>query len=170
MRHLHRQTEQALDIVLGHGTLAPGDYSYPNLLKNREDGIFTVMWAPELECFASEDIITLSLTENHLLLLKGMRVEWEELCGSNVPSINPKRPYGDMTYFEIDMVRLLGMSYERDDEGRPRFSNDQTELLNLLHSETQIALQIFLRNFEMEPGLFQRDYYGPWDRVSAHPG
>ena len=51
--------------------------------------------------------------------------------------MNPKRPYGDMTSFTLDMADIL---HEPHDEKK----------LWKLHTETLSALQVFLQNAKLE--------------------
>ena len=72
------------------------------------------------------------VTAEHLKLLRN--AVWE--CSME----DPKRPYGDMTYFEIDMARILGIPLAAG--GRPRPQDERR--LDQLHRETLPALQAFL--------------------------
>jgi hypothetical protein len=61
---------------------------------------------------------------------------------------NMKRPYGDMTSFELDMADILGQPVDKS--GREyRISPDLEERLYLLHSQMHVALQVFVRHAHM---------------------
>src|SRR6185503_3557899 len=87
----------AFVVFMAQGTIQPGTYPYANPL-------------------ASQPEIPFELTPAHVKLLKHAR--WEG--GAPMAGwlgLNPKRPFGDMTYFELDMAAILGEPSVRDAEG-----------------------------------------------------
>jgi hypothetical protein len=63
-----------------------------------------------------------------------------------MPYIDGKQPYGDMSFFQIDMARLLGEPYARaPDQSMIRDAQKDAKLAKL-HNEMTAALQIFLIN------------------------
>lgn len=92
----------------------------------------------------------------HLTLLQAAL--WREVDGSNVadvladedsrqplwpmPYIDGKRPYGDRSYYQIDMAELLGQPYAKDAQGRYILPPEKDEALKQLHLQTQAALQV----------------------------
>ncbi len=93
----------------------------------------------------------------------------EELCDLEMgedrvlPYIDFKHPYGDMTYFELDMPRVLGMILSANDA---KFLKEEEQHLQKLHFEILPALHIFLRNAKMERGKFRHERFAcPWERV-----
>ncbi len=124
---------EAFDILLAHGKLAPGTYQYDNPL-------VAIPWAAqalpdELANLAKDKVVSFQLTERHLKLLR--HANWGAMM------MNPKRPYGDMTSFELDMADILG---EPHNEKR----------LWKLHTEMLSALQVYLQNAKLEPGEYAR--------------
>ena len=79
-----------------------------------------------------------TVTADHLALLANANIQG--------PFVDCKRPYGDMTYFEIDMARILGVEFTRDDKGRPRFTKEQLARFDRLHHEMQRVLQVFVEH------------------------
>jgi hypothetical protein len=59
--------------------------------------------------------------------------------------MDPKRPYGDMTYFFIDMAAALGRPVIRDGKGDPQFSHQEIKEYQRLHGEMLWAITAFLR-------------------------
>lgn len=59
--------------------------------------------------------------------------------------MDPKRPYGDMTYFFIDMAAALGRPITRDRDGHPDFSAQEKKDYQRLHGEMLWAVAAFLR-------------------------
>ncbi len=57
--------------------------------------------------------------------------------------MDPKRPYGDMTYFFIDMAEALGEPVPRDDKGQAVFSSEAEQRYERLHGEMLFAVQAF---------------------------
>ena len=93
---------------------------------------------------------TFQFTSRHLRLLHGMRFEWPDSQlmwivargGTPVPAIHFKRPFGDMTAFEIDMAAILGL---------PRPSPDKIDpVLNRLYWEMWPALQTFVQYVKID--------------------
>jgi hypothetical protein len=119
---------EAFDQLIAHGTLAPGTYRYDNPLA-------ALPWAAqtlptELANLATDKVVKFQFTERHAKLLRNAR--WAAM------TMNPKRPYGDMTSFERDMADILG---EKLDE----------QQLWKLHTEMLSALQVYLQNAKLEP-------------------
>ena len=128
---LVREMPEAFEQLLAHGKLAPGTYKYDNPIA---DLPWAVRALPdELANLAKDKVVTFRFTERHAKLLRNAR--WWGMM------MNPKRPYGDMTAFELDMATILG---EPDDEKR----------LWKLHTETLSALQVYLQNAKLEPGEY----------------
>ncbi len=122
------------------------------------------------------------LRREHLDLLASMWVRWQEPEDSRlilaaggevpaklqelldeetlypVPAFDPKRPYGDMTWYYLDMAEALGIEAEGPemDDGRRDFSEAQEHHLQALHEEMQMAVQVVLRHAELEPGVYER--------------
>jgi hypothetical protein len=55
-------------------------------------------------------------------------------------AVNFKRPFGDMTYFELDMAEILGVELDPDEELDPA----QEERLLGLYKQMHVALQVFV--------------------------
>lgn len=61
-----------------------------------------------------------------------------------MPYIDGKRPYGDSSFFQIDMARVLGQPYALDAQGRAITEPPKDARLASLHGQTAAALQVFL--------------------------
>jgi len=133
IEQLLMEMPEAFEQLIAHGTLAPGTYRYDNPLA-------AIPWSAqtlptELANLATDKVVTFQFTDRHSKLLRAAR--WGGMM------MNPKRPYGDMTSFELDMAQILG---EPHDEKR----------LWKLHTEMLSALQVYLLNAKLEPGEYQR--------------
>lgn len=99
--------------------------------------------------------------EAHATLLRG--ANWEVVGEQNIetvlgmsgmwpmPNIDGKRPYGDMSYYQLDMARLLGEPYAigADQSALPDEAKDAR--LAKLHDEMTAALQVFLSHARAAP-------------------
>jgi hypothetical protein len=97
------------------------------------------------------------LRREHLTLLRA--AVWRQVDGDSIeevlaygpaywpmPYIDGKRPYGDSSYYQIDMARLLGEPYRLDAKGDAVADDAKDQRLERLHNETLAALQVFLLN------------------------
>jgi hypothetical protein len=131
--------------VGGGAGLAPGRYALPAdvaaELASAEAGI-----TPDGQ---------FDFSAQHAALLKGFN--WISVDASIVeyvleedtetwpmPYVNGKYPYGECSYFQIDMARALGEPYALDDSGAMIGDADKDERLENLHYQTLTALQVFL--------------------------
>jgi len=111
----------ALETFVEHAKIEPGTYEYDNPIAELP---FAENVVPDdLKSYAHEKHIKFTLTAQHITLLHHAR--W------NGVFMNPKRPYGDMTTFEIDMAEILKVP--RDDKAMWK-----------LHTEMMPALQVVL--------------------------
>lgn len=100
---------------------------------------------------------TFELKKEHLDLLKKAYVGYNDYCEYGAPCIDPKRPYGNSDV-EKDIAEILQWGIKEDEE----LSDSQMEEAYKLHKETQIALQIVLRNIgkEIKLGTYTSEDYG----------
>jgi hypothetical protein len=141
-RALMDDMPQAFAQLLEHGKLAPGTYDYPNPLATYT---FVASTLPdEIAELAKEPTVHFTFTAQHAALLRGAR--WQGLF------MNSKRPYGDMTYFELDMVTLLGEHETKTPDGY--LVPEQEKRLGRLHIETLPALQLYLLQATLAPGSY----------------
>ena len=97
------------------------------------------------------------LKEEHLKLLKNMCVSWV-FCEFGAPAIDCKKPYGNSDVYE-DMAKIIGIKGFVDSEEEIHFSKEQISLMNMLHRECKVALQIVLRTGKFESGIYVADEY-----------
>lgn len=140
---------EALAQLLAHGRLEAGKYSYDNPLV--EIPFASNMLPTEIAGLAKEKVVSFALTDRHLVLLR--HANWRG------PFMDPKRPYGDRTYFEVDMVEILGEHVARTPEGK--LPEGQEQRLWKLHTETLPALQLYLQKASITPGEY-RWIAGDW--------
>jgi hypothetical protein len=136
------QLPEALAQMLFHGELASGRYEYANPLVQFPDGAQSL--PAELRSLESEKTVAFDLTAQHKALLRGAR--WQGLW------MNAKRPYGDMTYFELDMADILGQPLATGENGY--LPAEQEQQLWRLHTEMLPALQVYLQHAAINSGTY----------------
>jgi hypothetical protein len=139
-----------LDRFFENAHLEPGTYTFPNpyypLIKTgafkagsipmNSDGDQPVITIPQTET------VTFTVTPDHLKLLRHMNTRSFE---SYIEVMDAKRPYGDMTYFFIDVADALGRPIMRDGKGQPELSAHEIEDYQRLHGQMLWAVAAFLR-------------------------
>jgi hypothetical protein len=148
----------ALSVFLNEAALTPGTYSFPNYLKGFPD-VFMPTLYNTWELYdewrhvpvPQDEMITFDLTAQHLILLRALRIKWE----GSYNGVWTKRPYGDMSFFEIDMAELLGVTKD-DDTGDDEFSDEQMRYFDQMHTDMLYALPVFLRHGTIKTETYPR--------------
>jgi len=138
--------------VAALGRLAPGRYALPAEMRPAFD-------FPESGVDADGGFM---LREEHLTLLRA--ADWRTVDRQSIesvlregprywpmPYIDGKRPYGNSSYYQVDMARLLGEPYPVDARGYARTDPAKDARLERLHRETLAALQVFLAHSSAQP-------------------
>lgn len=120
--------------------IAPGKYT----LSSPPDGV-----APQV-----------TLTPDLITLVRNLAWDWPdeddmrdaqsagEIAG---PVVDPKRPYGDMSFYQLDIHRLLEWPIEhRNEDGFIQLSDSQIEAATLLHTQILGAAQAVLEHGEVD--------------------
>ncbi len=97
---------------------------------------------------AEEGVIEFEVTKEHLKLLRHMYITWDE-SEFGAPAVDPKRPYGNSQVYD-DMRAILG---ELGELYYPE------EVLDLLHKQTAIALQIVLKTGKYKATKYRAPKY-----------
>lgn len=143
------RTLAELGLLIGpfiqHASLVPGRYAVPAAM--RRDFAF-----PES---GVDDAGDFTFRKEHHALLRS--AQWRVVDNDSLdevfdddhtfwpmPHIDGKRPYGDRSYYQIDMAEVLGQPYRFDANGDLVDDADKDARLERLHGETLAALQIFL--------------------------
>jgi hypothetical protein len=133
---------EALAQLLAHGRIEAGTFRYDNPLVALP--FASQMLPAEIASLANEKAVTFTLTGRHVTLLR--QANWRG------PVMDPKRPYGDSTYFELDMADILGEHLAKTADGQ-LMDQDQKRLWKL-HTETLPALQVYLQKASITPGEY----------------
>jgi hypothetical protein len=158
-----RQSEiiDAFEIMLQLGELKPGSYKLANRLRDMyPKGSFIIdANSDDRFVFPQTNQIEFNMTDNHLKLLR--RVNSVGLF------VDPKRPYGDMKYFEIDMADILGITVPRSAEGHVNFTDEQLSIFRKLHIEMLYAMQVFLLYASLKAGFYGHNGFRCWHQLSS---
>lgn len=151
---------EAVEVLIDAGKLRPGSYTIRNAVRERiEHGVGLPLddggpAIPAATAFQFE------VTSDHLKLFAH--------ASFRGPGFNFKRPYGDMTFYELDMADALGVPIppKAADGKAGDFTPEQIARFDKLHGEMLFTFQAFLQYAELKPGAFvRRD--GRWTRKPA---
>ncbi len=142
-----------LRLACAHGECAPGIYDYRRPPSDHEYSFYV----EELE-----GAIRFAFTEQHRALLKHMSWEMSDpYFGEEVPGCDPKRPYGNFTFYQLEMALHLGLIPAVKPEEEDPMTPEMVEAMTRLHQEMQPALEVFLHNFTIPQGRrFTGDKWG----------
>lgn len=108
-----------------HATFAAGHYAFDPPLKERT---------------------SFDVTDAHIRLLQ--HANWRSFL------IDCKRPYGNLTHFEIDMADILGLPLTRDAKGHAEIGSQAEARMDALHGDMRYALQAYIRFARLNPGHY----------------
>jgi len=155
---------RVLNMFTLHGTLSPGTYSLRNVdaehLRNQMTGYGGEAGVSDAEIGLTDDG-RFKMTNDHIKLLRALEIDWSNewdneerlACGEfPAPACDPKRPYGDMTFIELDMAHILGEIPLTADGSNWEPDPKLAARLQQLHWQMLGAMQVFVENAELEPG------------------
>jgi hypothetical protein len=151
------QLQTAFDLLLNLGEIKPGHHSFKSHYKQMFPS-GTLAFDGKQIPLPKNDVIDFELTEEHIKLLRHLNLRGL--------LVDPKRPYGDMTFFEIDMADALGIPFHLAADGKPSFTKAQMDHFGKLHTEMLQALQVMLLDGRVAAGKYHRKD-GRWHRVSG---
>lgn len=149
--------------ALKHGALEPGRYPLRNV---SADDVRRAMRGydatdADLGLDADEQV---TITDDHLQLLRDIDIRWpsesdceDRFAAGEYPAAagDPKRPYGDFTFIEVDMARILGVLPPADDSGIFEPSPELADRLQRLHWQMLVAMQVFAEQADLAPGVYR---------------
>jgi hypothetical protein len=169
---VYRHAMCAAEVLIQLGELARGRYEYENPLAGQPFELQPYLEHGHAEMRGTR--VAFEVTTDHLKLLRhlgtGVRDDGGFLIGIE---IHAKRPYGEMTAFELDMGDILGiepLGPPREDRPSQRdFTSEQLERFIALHEQMQPVLQIALQHATLTPGRFIRRprASGRWRRTDS---
>jgi len=121
LKNIYSEVGHALQTLLWYGELAPGVYKVPHPLNGEWS------WRDRItadhEDHPEPKVIEFDFTDARRTLLAFACLRWtnwpDEFEGDNLnptPGIDPKRPYGNRTYYQLDMAEILGVPIRPDEE------------------------------------------------------
>jgi hypothetical protein len=166
-----RAAVRVAEVLLENGELAPGHYEYDDPLGGAPDEFKP--FSADGTAQVKEGRVAIEVTHAHLKLLKNANVRLLDDGDRDISvGIDSKRPYGDMTYFYIDMGAILGIAPEgpvrQDRPDLRKFSTEQERMFDRLHEQMQPVVQAFVLYAALPPGRFVRQVpgYGRWRRTN----
>lgn len=155
--------------ALRHGALQPGRHALSNI--GPDDVRAAMRGYGDAQGLSDADLGldgtgAVAVGEEHLGLLRNIEIRWpsqweaeERLDDGAYPAAaaDPKRPYGDYTYIEVDMARILGrLPPPPAGDGPAVFQPEPAlaEHLQRLHWQMLGAMQAFVENAEIAPGTY----------------
>ncbi|MCV7193319.1 hypothetical protein [Mycolicibacterium brumae] len=144
-----------LRIAAVYGDCPPGNYRYRRPPRDFEYS-FYVDELPDDGDFA--------FTAEHRTLLAAMSWELSDpYAGDDIPGADPKRPYGDFTFYQLEMALALELIPAQKPADHDPMTPEIVEAMTALHFQSQPALQVFLQNFEIPAGrVFDGEDWGGW--------
>jgi hypothetical protein len=89
---------------------------------------------------SAEPAFTFHVTADHLALLRHLNTRsWQGM----IEVIDPKRPYGNSTYYYLDMADALGDALTQNAAGKVEATPEQIGRFQQLHREMLFAVQAF---------------------------
>lgn len=148
----------ALQQFMAQATLAPGTYPLSNmtadLLAESQRGLEN---ADTLFAIGSD--MRFAVEAEDILLAKHAQWQWPDegdmfgalergdIAG---PTVDPKRPYGEMSYIDLDIHRILDWPVEqRNEKGFVAITDAQAEAATRLHFRQLGTMQAFLEHAEI---------------------
>jgi len=106
------------------------------------------------------------MTAEHLTLLKRFQVGWQD-CEAGAPEIDPKRPYGNSDVENDIHEMMTGETIGCTDSKRDELTDKEITRYQILHRETETALQVALATGTFAVGEYEcESYSSEWRRVS----
>lgn len=147
-----------LRIAAAYGSCPAATYSYRRPPQDHE-------YSPFVEKLADQSMF--QFTEQHRRLLSTM--SWavsDPYFDEDVPGADPKRPYGDFTFYQLEMALHLGLIPAQKPADHDPMTPEIVEAMTLLHGHMQPALQVFLQHFQIAEGaVFTGEEWGGWTPV-----
>jgi hypothetical protein len=146
------QLAEAMSETVGHffnkATLKPGAFKIENYHRDyaRQGKIRLSAFDKTMITVPSAEQFSFTVTDAHIKLIRRMNTRESQ---NTVYAMDVKRPYGDMTYYYIDIADALGETATKDASGRAIFSKPQEARYEQLHGEMLYAVQAFWQYAEL---------------------
>jgi len=153
------QRRAALSQFCQQAQLTPGQFHISNI--SFGDVSDALGWLEDWETIIGVGPdMAFDMTRDDIVLAKAAQWDWpdeddmaEALDAGEIagPTVDPKRPYGDMSYFELDIHRVLGWPIEkRNDDGFIAITDAQAGRALNLHFRQLCAMQVLLEHGRLD--------------------
>ncbi|MEJ6388657.1 hypothetical protein [Gymnodinialimonas ulvae] len=142
------------------GEIEPGLYVPRNVTPDRIVALLSGYGGVTLERAGLNADGQVMVTPAHIRLQRNLQWRWthEDWAEATLmsgawpgPSVDAKRVYGDMSFIELDMHRILELPVaSRDADGFITLSDTQLSELGALHLTLQAATQVFIENVTLD--------------------
>jgi len=126
--------------------LPPGEYhleNYHRLYAHGNTIQFDSNGNPPIDIPEGKSFV-FTVTEDHIRLIRHISFGcWRGIRDGVIELMDYKRPYGDMTYYDIDMADALGETIPNDEQRNSIESDDQHSRYLRLHGQMLFAVQAF---------------------------
>ena len=105
---------------------------------------------------------TFTVKEEHIKLLKNLCFSYDDYMEFGAPAVDPKRPYGNGDVYG-DIGEILGWEKEELESeyyDEYTYSDEQRKVMDKLHREMEVVLQILVKNLSIELGEYEASKYG----------
>ncbi len=134
---------RGLNALMAYGTLATGRYARP----------VTGIEADTLQDISGKALDDdVEVTDAHIKALRTVSFEWTgdaedrlDIGEWPAPTMDAKRPYGDMTFYQIDLAKAVGRLPERQEDFDDALASEMTEL----HHHLASVIPVFVANAEI---------------------
>jgi hypothetical protein len=149
-----------LRIAAEFGECPLGTYAYRRPPKDHEYSFFVEQLPDETD---------FEFTAQHRRLLEQMSWEVSDpYSDEDIPGADPKRPYGDFTFYQLEMALHLQLIPAQKPADHDPMTPEIVDAMTALHGQMQPALQVFLDRFEIAEGrVFTGEDWGGWVTASA---
>lgn len=168
----HVEMRLVLARALKHAVLKPGRYALRNMapadVREALQGYGGAASLSDRDIGLDGDG-EITVTEEHLKLMRHIEIRWpsewdavERIENGTYPAAaaDAKRPYGDYTFIEVDMARILGCLPPPPEAGAPAAFTPEPALaahLQRLHWQILGTMQAFVENVELSAGVYDLD-------------
>jgi hypothetical protein len=138
------ESGRVLPAYMASVKLAPGEYPVPADMEAFFGAPGTGVGPDGMFTFRAEHATLLKAANWRLDDRQAIEAMFGRQNAWPVPYIDGKRPYGGMTYYQLDMASWLDEPYEIGADGHPLADEDKDARMQALHNEMMAALQVFL--------------------------
>jgi hypothetical protein len=100
--------------------------------------------------------VKFNLSEDHVKLIRKMKIRWSDGPYGGSPEVDPKRPFGGNEVTN-DMAEIIGIEKVKRHDGKADYPSRTYDRCMRLYRELDRALQAVLVAGSFEPGIYEAD-------------